>query len=145
MHRRLASMWERPKVLALSAIAPSLSIESHADPGPMPRSATILANRERTYLKSLGHLGGEHWELREGEMSRGDGYAFAIGHLDATSFDEFLKFLEFFDWRPGPRCKSTASRDRALNFPPRTIRQMPGSHCCIHCMVYNLLTNYRTC
>jgi hypothetical protein len=32
-------MWERPKVLALSAIAPSLSIESHADPGPMPRRA----------------------------------------------------------------------------------------------------------
>jgi hypothetical protein len=46
------------------------------------------------YLESLGHLGGEHWELGEGEMSRGDCYAFAIGQLGAISFDEFLKFLE---------------------------------------------------
>jgi hypothetical protein len=45
------------------------------------------------YLKSLGHLGGKHRELREGEMFRGNGYAFAIGQLGAVSFDEFLKLL----------------------------------------------------
>src|SRR5262249_3456688 len=57
----------------------------------MPRSAAILADGVRIYLKSLGHLGGKHRELREGEMFRGNGYAFAIGQLGAISFDEFLK------------------------------------------------------
>src|SRR5262249_40446154 len=110
----------------------------------MQRSDAILADRDRTYLKSLGHLGREHWELREGEMFGGDGNAFAIGQLGTVSFDEFLKLLEISDRRPGTRSESRASR-RALNFSPRPIRQMPGSHCCIQSMVYNFLTNYRTC
>ena len=58
----------------------------------MPRSAAILA--DRVYLKSLGHFGGKHRELREGEMFGGDGNAFAIGQLGAVSFDQFLKLLE---------------------------------------------------
>src|SRR5262249_13932706 len=51
-------------------------------------------------LKSLGHLGGKHRRLREGEIFRGDGYAFAIGQFGAIFFDEFLKLLEFSDRRP---------------------------------------------
>src|SRR5262249_7470504 len=105
----------------------------------------ILADGVRTHLKSLGHLGGKHRRLREGEIFRGDGYAFAIGQFGAIFFDEILKLLEFSDRRPGARCETTEPRDRALNFPPRPIRQMPGSHCCIETMVYDLLTNYRTC
>ena len=38
----------------------------------MPRSAAILADRVRIYLKSLGHFGGKQRELREGEMFGGD-------------------------------------------------------------------------
>ena len=63
----------------------------------MQRGAAILTNRVLIYLKSLGHPGGEDRELREGEMSCGDGYALAIGQLGAASFDEFLKLLEFSD------------------------------------------------
>jgi hypothetical protein len=77
-------------------------------------------------------------------MFGGDGNPFAIGQLGAVSLDEFLKLLEFPDRRPASRSKSRASR-RALNLSPRPIRQMPGSHCCIQSMVYNFLTNYRTC
>ena len=51
----------------------------------MQRSAAILADWDRTYLKSLGHLGGEHRELRESEILREDGYAFAIGQFGAVS------------------------------------------------------------
>src|SRR5262245_40093442 len=105
----------------------------------MQRSDAILADRDRTYLKSLGHLGGEHRELREGEMSGGDGNAFAIGQLGAVSLDEFLKLLEFSNRRPGSRSESRKSR-RALHFSPRAIRQMPGGHCCIQSMVYNFIT-----
>jgi hypothetical protein len=61
----------------------------------VPRSAAILADRVWIYLKSLGHFGGKHWELREGEMFGGDGYAFAVSQLGAVSLDEFLKLLEF--------------------------------------------------
>src|SRR6516164_1306968 len=82
-------------------------------------------------LKSLGHFGG-------------DGNVFAIGQLGAVSLDEFLKLLEFSNRRPGSRSESRASR-RALNFFPHPIRQMPGSHCCIQSIVYDVLTNYRTC
>jgi hypothetical protein len=78
-------------------------------------------------------------------MFRGNGYAFAIGQLGAISFDEFLKLPEFSDRRPGSRRETADPRDRALNFPPRPLRQMLGSHCCIQSMVYDLLTNYRTC
>src|SRR5262249_9784451 len=39
MHRRSAPTLGDTKGLALSAIASSLSIQSHADPGPMPRRA----------------------------------------------------------------------------------------------------------
>jgi hypothetical protein len=41
----------------------------------MQRSDAILADRDLTYPKSLGHLGGEHRELREGEMFGGGGNA----------------------------------------------------------------------
>ena len=88
----------------------------------MPRGDAILAGRDRTYLKSLGHLGGEHRELREGEMLSEDGNAFAMSQLGAVSFDEFLKLLEISDRRPGTRSESRESR-RALNFsPPQSVR-----------------------
>jgi hypothetical protein len=45
-------------------------------------------------------------ELREGEISGGDGNAFAIGQLGAVSLDEFLKLLEFSNRRPGSRSES---------------------------------------
>src|SRR5215472_19278912 len=110
----------------------------------MQRSDAILADRDLTYLKSLGHLGGEHRELREGEMFGGDGDVFAIGQLGAVSFDAFLKLLEFSNRRPGFRSESRALR-RSLNFSPHPIRQMPCGHCCIQSIVYDVLTNYRTC
>ena len=111
----------------------------------MQRSAAILADWDRTYLKSLGHLGGEYRELRESETLREDGYAFAIGQFGAVSFYESLKLLEFPDRRLAPRRESTKYQRRALNFSPRPIRQMPGGHGCIQSMVYDLLTNDRTC
>ena len=81
----------------------------------MQRSA-ILADWDRTYLKSLGHLGGEHRELRESEILREDGYAFAIGQFGAVSFYESLKLLEFPDRCPAPRRESTKHQRRALKF-----------------------------
>ena len=111
----------------------------------MQFSSAVFANRVWTYLKSLGHLGRKHRELRESEMSRGNGYSFAIGQVGAVSFYEFLKLLEFSNGPAAFRRQTTQPRGRVFNFLPRPIRQMPGNHRCIQSMVYDLLTSYRAC